>query len=151
MKDGHGGVVIGSEISGNCRNVFIEDCIMDSPNLERALRIKTNSMRGGVVENVFMRNVTVGEVSDAVVKINFEYGEGDTGQHTPVVRDIFLRNVTSRKSKYAISVFGYERSPVTGLNLENCRFDGVKEGNLLRHYKNLNMDSVYINGKLQGS
>lgn len=36
MKDGHGGVVIGSEMSGNCRNVFAENCVMDSPNLERA-------------------------------------------------------------------------------------------------------------------
>jgi polygalacturonase len=36
MKDGHGGVVIGSEISGGCRSVFAEDYRMDSPNLERA-------------------------------------------------------------------------------------------------------------------
>jgi polygalacturonase len=46
MKDGHGGVVIGSEITGGARNIFAEDCYMDSPNLDRALRIKTNSMRG---------------------------------------------------------------------------------------------------------
>jgi polygalacturonase len=149
MKDGHGGVVIGSEMSGSCRNVFVEDCTMDSPNLERALRIKTNSMRGGVVENIYLRNVTVGEVSDAVVKINFNYGEGDVGQHTPVVRDIYVSNITSRKSRYAISLAGYERSPVTNFNLDNCRFEGVQEGNMVRHYKNLNMKNVYINGQLQ--
>ena len=72
MKEGHGGVVIGSEMSGNCCNIFVEDCVMDSPNLERALRIKTNSLRGGIVENIYMRNITVGEVSDAVIKINFK-------------------------------------------------------------------------------
>lgn len=149
MKDGHGGVVIGSEMSGNCRNVFVEDCVMDSPNLERALRIKTNSRRGGVVENIFMRNITVGEVSEAVIIVTYNYGEGDTGQFTPVVRDIFVSNVTSRKSKYAISLAGYERSPVTNLNLNNCRFDGVQDGNMLSHYKDLNMTSVYINGQLQ--
>jgi len=149
MKDGHGGVVIGSEMSGNCRNVFVEDCVMDSPNLDRALRIKTNSLRGGVVENIFMRNVTVGEVSDAVIIISFNYGEGDTGLHTPIVRNIYVSNVTSRKSKYAISLEGYERSPVTNLNLSNCRFDGVQDGNLLSNYKNLNMKNVYINGELQ--
>lgn len=48
MLDGHGGVVIGSEISAGVRNVFVENCIMDSPNLERAIRIKTNSKRGGL-------------------------------------------------------------------------------------------------------
>ena len=56
MKDGHGGVTIGSEVSGGVRNVFTENCDMDSPNLDRALRIKTNSVRGGFIENIFMRN-----------------------------------------------------------------------------------------------
>lgn len=149
MKDGHGGVVIGSEMSGSCRNVFVEDCVMDSPNLERALRIKTNSMRGGIVENIYMRDVTIGEVSDAVIKINFHYGEGDVGERTPVVRDIYVSNVTSRKSKYAILIAGYERSPVKNLNLYDCRFDGVQEGNMVSHYENLNMTNVYINGQLQ--
>lgn len=149
MKDGHGGVVIGSEMSGSCRNVFVEDCVMDSPNLERALRIKTNSIRGGVVENVYMRNVTVGEVSDAVIRINFHYEEGDAGSFTPAVRDIYVSHVTSRKSKYALFLAGYERSPVANFNLDNCRFDGVRDGNMLRHYEGLNMQDVYINGQLQ--
>ena len=149
MKDGHGGVVIGSEMSGSCRNVFVEDCVMDSPNLERALRIKTNSIRGGVVENVYMRNVTVGEVSDAVIRINFNYEEGDAGAFTPMVRDIYVSNVASRKSRYAIYLAGYERSPVANFNLDNCRFDGVQDGNMLRHYTDLNMQDVYINGQLQ--
>lgn len=148
MKDGHGGVVIGSEMSGDCRNVFVENCIMDSPNLERALRIKTNSMRGGIVENIYFRNVTVGEVRDAVVKINFNYGEGDAGEHIPVVRNIYVSSVTSRKSRYAISLTGYERSPVRNLNIEDCRFDGVEEGNILKYYDNLKMKNVYINDKL---
>ncbi|MBN2425999.1 MAG: glycoside hydrolase family 28 protein, partial [Calditrichaceae bacterium] len=148
MKDGHGGVVIGSEMSGSCRNVFIENCTMDSPNLERALRIKTNSMRGGIVENIYMRNVTVGEVSDAVIRINFYYGEGDVGQHDPVVRNIYVNNVTSRKSKYAISLAGYERSPVYNLNIENCRFDGVEKGNKINHCNELNLKKVYINNEL---
>jgi polygalacturonase len=57
MKDGHGGVVIGSEVSGGARNIFAERCRMDSPNLDRALRIKTNSVRGGFVEHVYMHHV----------------------------------------------------------------------------------------------
>src|ERR1017187_6047891 len=38
MKDGHGGVTMGSECSGNIRNVFAQDCQMDSPNLDRVFR-----------------------------------------------------------------------------------------------------------------
>jgi polygalacturonase len=67
----HGGVVIGSEMTGGARNVFAENCTIDSPNLERAIRIKTNSIRGGLVENVYARNITIGQVRVAVLKINF--------------------------------------------------------------------------------
>jgi polygalacturonase len=88
MKDGHGGVTIGSEISGGARNIFAERCRMDSPQLDRALRMKTNSVRGGVIERVYMRDVTIGQVREAVVAIDFNYEEGDAGQFTPVVRDI---------------------------------------------------------------
>ena len=79
MKDGHGGVVIGSEISGGVRNVFAEHCRMDSPHLDRALRLKNNAVRGGVVEDIYMRDVTVGQVAEAVLTIDFFYEEGDSG------------------------------------------------------------------------
>ena len=148
MKDGHGGVVIGSEASGSVRNVFAEDCMMDSPNLERALRIKTNSHRGGVIENIFMRNVTVGEVSDAVIWVDFFYGEGDHGPHTPSVRNIFVSNVTSKQSNYGLFLKAYERAPIVNLRIENCKFDGVAKGNVLSHYRELQMKNVYINGEL---
>lgn len=149
MKDGHGGVVIGSEMSGDCRNVFIQDCVMDSPHLERALRIKTNSMRGGVVENIFMRNVEVGEVMDAIIRVNFYYGEGDVGENTPKVRNIYVNNVISEKSNYGLRLEGYERSLISNLNLTNCRFDGVKSGNLLKYYEKLELKDVFMNGERQ--
>ena len=91
MKDGHGGVVIGSEISGDCRNVFVEHCQMDSPNLDRALRFKSNARRGGVIENVFMRDVKIGRVSEAVLTIDFLYDTGADGAHRPVTAQRFNR------------------------------------------------------------
>ena len=77
MQNGHGGVVIGSEISGGYRNLFVEDCEMDSPSLERVIRIKTNDCRGGVIENVYVRNVNVGQCREAVLKINLIYEPGE--------------------------------------------------------------------------
>ena len=146
MKDGHGGVVIGSEMTGGARNIFIEDCIMDSPNLDRALRIKTNSLRGGTVENIYMRDVEVGEVADAVVRIYFNYEKGDVGSFTPVVRNVFLNRVSSRKSRYAMLLEGYERSPISNVVLTNCDFNGVSKGNILKHVSGLRMKDVRING-----
>ena len=145
MKDGHGGVVMGSEMSGGVRNVFVEDCTMDSPNLDRALRIKTNSVRGGFVENIYMRNVTIGQVGDAVLKINFYYGEKDSGQFTPRVRNIHMENVTSEKSKYGLLIQAYQRAPVTDIHIENCSFQSVAQPNVLEGVKNVRFDNVTIN------
>jgi len=145
MKDGHGGVVIGSEISGGCRNVFVENCRMDSPNLDRALRIKSNSRRGGIIENIFMRNVNVGQVKEAVVLIDFYYAEGDVGEYTPVVRNICVDHVTSEKSRYALKINGYKRSPVTGISVTNCTFNGVDEQDILSYVENLSFTNSYIN------
>lgn len=129
MKDGHGGVVLGSEISGNVRNVFIEDCLMDSPNLDRGLRFKTNSVRGGIVERIFMRNVVMKQVREAALKIDFYYEEGDAGPFKPVVRDIFMTNVTCSKSKYPWHIRGYPHSPIRNVVLKGCVFENVeKEG-----------------------
>ncbi len=148
MNDGHGGVVIGSEISGSVRNVFVENCVMDSPNLDRALRIKTNSVRGGIVENIYMRNIKIGQVKEAVVLVSFKYQEGDAGNFTPVVRNIFISDVISEKSDYGLYLDAYERSPVTNVVIENCRFNGVKNGNLLNFTRDLTFKEFYINGKL---
>lgn len=129
MKEGHGGVVLGSEISGSARNIFAEDCLMDSPNLERGLRIKTNSVRGGVVENIFMRNVNMPQVREAALLIDFYYQEGDTGKYDPIVRNIFMTNVRCQKSKYPWLVKGYPRCPIQNVVLEGCVFETMeKEG-----------------------
>jgi polygalacturonase len=149
MKDGHGGVTIGSEISGGARNIFAEDCHMDSPNLDRALRIKTNSVRGGVVERVYMRNVTVGQVKEAVVAIDFNYEEGNTGNFQPVVRNVELRNVTSKRSNYALLLRGYPTAQITDVRLKDCTFEGVGRPDLLENVKDLALVNVTVNGMVR--
>jgi len=148
MKDGHGGVVIGSEISGSCRNVYAENCIMNSPNLDRALRIKTNSVRGGIIENIYMRNIEVGEVREAVVLVSFQYQEGDAGNYTPIVRNIFVKNVNSKKSEYGLFFDCYKRSPVTNVFIDSCRFNGVEKPNFMNFTENIKFNRVFINDTL---
>jgi polygalacturonase len=147
MKDGHGGVTIGSEISGDVRWVFVERCTMDSPNLDRALRIKTNATRGGTLEHIYARDLTVGEVSEAVLHIDFTYEEGAKGSFLPVVRDIDVRRVSSRKSKYALYLRGFDNAPITDVRLGECQFHDVAKGNLLENVKGLTFDRASINGK----
>jgi polygalacturonase len=147
MRNGHGGVVLGSEISGSVRNVYAEDCTMDSPNLDRALRIKTNAVRGGIIENIFMRNVKVGQVAEAVMKIDYYYEEGDAGNFTPIVRNVEMKNVECKKSKFAVWIRAYDRSPATNISLENCTFDAVAEPNVLENVKDLSLIHVKVNNK----
>jgi len=148
MKDGHGGVTVGSEISGGARNIFAERCRMDSPNLNIALRFKNNSVRGGVIEHVYMRDVTIGQVSQAIVSVDFLYEEGDAGKFTPIVRDIEVRNVTSKKSRNALSLRGYARSPVTNIRLKDCKFDNVALPDVLENVKDIVFSNVTVNGKI---
>jgi polygalacturonase len=142
MIDGHGGVVIGSEISGGVRNVFAERCTMDSPQLDRALRIKTNAVRGGTLENIHMRDVTVGQVAEAVIKVDFYYEEGDAGAFTPVVRNITVQNVTCKRSRFGIWIRAYERSPASDITISDCIFENAAEPNVLDNVKNLSLINV---------
>jgi len=147
MRDGHGGVVIGSEVSGGARNIFAERCRMDSPRLDRVLRFKTNATRGGTIERVAMRRVTVGQVAEAIVAADFYYEEGDAGAFTPVLRDVDVRDVTSRKSKYAFLLRGYARSPVSDVRVTDCTFDGVESADVLEGVRDLVLTNVRINGR----
>jgi polygalacturonase len=148
MKEGHGGVVIGSEISGGVKNVFAENCVMSSPNLDRAIRIKTNAVRGGIIENIYTRNITVGEVKEAVIKINYYYEEGDKGNYLPEVRNLFFSNITSEKSEYAIWIKAFENSPVQNLNIDCCNFKNVEKENIIENVKSMQTDSVIINDEV---
>ena len=126
MKDGHGGVTIGSEISGGCRNVFAEDCRMDSPNLDRVLRLKSNAARGGVIENIFMRNVTVGQVSDAVLQIDFLYEEGANGAYPPTARNVVMENLSVNRTPRVLNVLGFPGATISGVRIYNSSFMQVK-------------------------
>jgi polygalacturonase len=92
MRAGHGGVTIGSEMTGGARNVFVRDCEMSSLDLDIALRFKTNSVRGGFVEGFHARDLTIGEVGGSVIDINFFYEEGP-GHGVEFVDDLVLDNV----------------------------------------------------------
>jgi len=127
MKDGHGGVVIGSEISGGCRNVFAEDCAMDSPNLERVLRLKSNAVRGGVIENVFMRNIRVGQVKDAVLQVDFLYEEGANGPFKPAARNIVMENVTVEQTPRVLNVVGFPGTEIAGVRIYDSTFNDVRK------------------------
>jgi polygalacturonase len=127
MRDGHGGTTIGSEISGGVKNVFVENCEMSSPDLTCALRLKSNAMRGGVLENIFMRNVNVGVVHDSVLQIDFLYEEGAKGEQKPIARNVVLENIKVAQTPRVLNVRGFPAATITDVRIYNSVFKQVKK------------------------
>ena len=155
MQNGHGGVVIGSEISGGCQNVYAENCEMDSPSLDRVLRIKTNSCRGGIIENINMRNVSVGQCGEAVLKLNTDYEPREVccRGFYPTIRNVTMENVTCKKSKYGVMIVGYQDPKlaytINNITVKNCQFEGVYNKPI--HQIGLAQDITYENLIINGS
>lgn len=151
MIDGHGGVVIGSEISAGVRNVYVRNCEMNSPELDRAIRIKTNTTRGGFVENVYVKDITVGQVKEAVLKINTRYGVyGEPeGPNIPEIKNVVLENVKVKNGgKYAILIDGRAENPVSGVVFKNVTIDKVEQDFKIENSEEIKLINTKINGKL---
>ncbi len=147
MRDGHGGVTIGSEISGGVKYVYAEDNVMDSPNLDRALRIKTNSVRGGTIEHIYFKNNLVKSLKHEVVCIDMMYEEGDAGPHRPVVRHIEVEGLKSSGGRYGVKIAAYSHSPVTHFKMKDCVIDDVTYPFSLEHAVSPSFQKVVINGE----
>jgi polygalacturonase len=151
MKDGHGGITLGSEISAGVRNVFAMNCNMNSPRLDHGLRFKNNAVRGGVLENIFCRDITIGEVRHAAITVDFNYEEGANGKYTPVLRNLQVQNLRSGKSQYPMDLQGFPNAPITDVRLENCSFENTARESILKNVRNLTLTNVRVNGKLVSS
>ena len=132
MLDGHGGVTIGSEISGSCSNVFVENCAMNSPNLVCALRLKSNAVRGGVLQNIFMRNVNVGTVKDSVLQIDFLYEEGAKGDFKPVAHNVVMENITVAQTPRVLNVRGFPGADISGVRIYNSTFKQIARPDVIQ-------------------
>ena len=144
MRDGHGGTTIGSEISGSVSNVFVENCEMSSPELTCALRLKSNAMRGGTLQNIFMRNVNVGVVHDSVLQIDFLYEEGAKGNQKPVARNVVMQNITCQETPRVLNVRGFPAATITNVRIYDSTFKQIKKPDQV-----INADVKLVNCTLQ--
>ena len=132
MHEGHGGVTMGSEVSGGVRNVFVSACTMDSLNLDRAFRFKSNAVRGGVIENISITDVKIGRVRKAVLSVEFDYEEGADGPHKPVLRHVRLSKVTGDSSGRVAIITAFPGAVIEDLSMEDCVFHRVEAADLLK-------------------
>lgn len=157
FADGHGGVTAGSECTGGVRNVFATDNHYDSVNLQQVLRFKTNSYRGGLIENIYFKDSTVAKASNALMYGETQYTagsaqdrEGDLGPYTPQLKNVYMSNITAGSpdsavnAKNAIYYTAYERAPMTDIKVKDVTVYGVKNQFNLVNVKNFELDNVKI-------
>ncbi|WP_424245228.1 polygalacturonase [Elusimicrobium posterum] len=147
MKAGHGGIAIGSEVSAGVRNVFADGNHFDSDDLTYPLRFKTNAKRGGVIENIYLRNSTIANVNASVIHGTMLYSEGRNGKYTPAFRNIVIENVKSNNGTYGIFLEAFEESPITGLVFRNLEINNVKYPVRAMNWAK---DAVFENVKING-
>ncbi|WP_427890638.1 glycoside hydrolase family 28 protein [Kribbella sp. GL6] len=113
---GHGALTIGSEASGGVHGVHAHD--LHITGTDHAIRIKTNSARGGVIENLTATDITATGLTTSAVLITTRHAEPDPpGEHPPAVRNITITNLTAHSTPRTIEIIDSPRAPVEGFRM----------------------------------
>ncbi len=143
FRYGHGGVSMGSEMSGGIRNVEIRDSIMDADNWA-PIRFKSQPSRGGVVENITYRDLTLNDTRKA-----FEFNMAwrmvnpkPPADPLPVVRNVKIINVSGTTDNVG-DIRGLADSPVIGVVFVNCHIK-ARRGLLLENVKDLDLSGLTL-------
>jgi polygalacturonase len=158
---GHGGFVIGSEMSGGVKNIHISNCTFIGTDV--GLRFKSTRGRGGLVENVFMSNIDMIDIPTEAIRFNMFY-EGnspvleedqDAGdeardeklvavtEETPSFRNIFMKHIRVIGSKKAAFLMGLPEMKLENVHLENAVFE-VEEGITIIDGLNISLKNVKV-------
>jgi polygalacturonase len=146
MLSGHGGVVIGSEMSGDVKKIVISNCVFDGT--DRGIRIKTARGRGGVVEDIRVDNIVMKNIKQQAIVLDMQYARTypePVSVSTPQFRNIHLSNITA-ETKQAIFINGLDEMPVADITFSDIQFE-AESGALIRNAKNIELHNVRINTK----
>ncbi|AHF16840.1 glycoside hydrolase family 28 protein [Niabella soli] len=143
MLRGHGGVVIGSEMSGGVKKIAISNCIFDGT--DRGIRIKTARGRGGVVEDIRVSNIVMKNIAEQAIVLDMEYAKGaeePVSERTPTFRNIRLSNITAYTNQ-ALLINGIREMPVSGISLNDVVFE-ARQGIVLKNAADISLNNVKI-------
>ena len=148
MLSGHGGVVIGSEMSGSVRKVTISNCVFDGT--DRGIRIKSTRGRGGVVEDIRVSNIIMSNIKREAVVLNLKYSEMPVepmSERTPLFRDISISGLTAVGVKTPVKIVGLEEAPVTDIILRDINVKNAREKCIFENCERIRLTDVIVNGK----
>lgn len=128
VYSGHGGFVIGSEMSGGARNIFVYDCTFRGT--DKGLRFKSTRGRGGLVENIYIKNINMVDIGSEAIYFDMYYWvkppkENEVvavpvfSEETPVFKNIYIQNIICNGAKTGIFLRGLPEMPVQNIYMEN--------------------------------
>lgn len=144
MLSGHGGVVIGSEMSGGIKNIVISNCIFDGT--DRGIRIKTTRGRGGVVEDIRVDNIIMKNIRDQAFVMDMEYSRTEkepVSERTPQIRNVRISNVTAF-AKQAAFINGLDEMPVENISFNDVYIEAAT-GFVIRKARHIELHNVTVN------
>lgn len=148
VMHGHGGFVIGSEMSGGVRNVWVKNCTFDGT--DAGLRFKSTRGRGGVVENIYIEDIQMLNIMGNALTMDLYYFVKEApgaaipqkDETTPVFKNITIKNVACLGCKYGFFIKGLPESPFENVNISNFYTSGNTIPDVIEYVKN-----VTINGE----
>jgi len=157
----HGGFVIGSEMSGGARNIFVSNCTFIGTDI--GLRFKTTRGRGGVVENIFIKDIAMKDILHEAILFDMYYGGKSPGEAddindqavvpvteaTPSFRKFYVDNVVCNGAEKALMIRGLPEMGIKDIHIENSTFKTVKGANVIEaqyiFLKNIHLESKETN------
>ena len=147
MLSGHGGVVIGSEMSGDIRKITISNCVFDGT--DRGIRIKSTRGRGGIVEDIRVSNIIMKDIKKEAIKLNMFYSKTElepVSERTPIFRNIHFSDI-SAESNQAVVLIGLAEMPIENITFSNINFVS-REGISVLDAKNIELHDVQVNTEI---
>ena len=159
---GHGGFVVGSEMSGGVRNILVQNCQFLGTDV--GLRFKSTRGRGGIVENIFIDNVSMTDIKTDAITFNMYYGgksvaemlaDGDNpdnttkmpvNEETPIFRNIDIKNIVCNGAGRAMEFNGLPEMPINGIRLQNIKII-AKSDAVFNNCQNIKQRNVHITVK----
>lgn len=152
MLNGHGGVVIGSEMSGGIKKITISNCVFDGT--DRGIRIKAARGRGGVVEEIRVSNIVMNNIQLEAIMMNLFYDkntvEEEVSERTPIFRNIHISNITGTNVNTAGRVLGIPEMPIQNLSFSDINID-AKQGFSIDTASDVQFHDVNVNTTIGAS
>ena len=162
---GHGGFVVGSEMSGGVRNIQVSDCQFLGTDV--GLRFKSTRGRGGVVEDIYISNISMFDIQTDAITFDLYYGgksavesleDGDEAKKkdavkfavdetTPCFRDINISHVVCRRARRAAYFNGLPEMPVANIVIRDLEVNNAKEGIVVNNTAGVTLDNISVSAE----